>query len=370
MKPLRHKIVRKKINTATKDPKIYMPVKKTSANPIRKAKRSLFKKKIDSVPLKRKSKKKFPMFFIYFLLFILFGGIIFLSVKYINQLRNKDKIIEETYVTGLDDIPAYPNSVFIFSNSMDQDSVKTFLSNGNSAYRLPSDVDIKEVFTYYENKLGTLGWTYIQMVPMESDTMEYGQYWTKYNRGLRIYSKYNDVWYQSITIKQAANGMADEVAQKTQRDLLLADSDMQDLLPDFPWILSVPKDYLLTYKVSYFDDKLQQLTLSRIGADEKIYFVPVGKVGTRAYDYFVNDYITNLNTTSKQKWGVQNTVVISTNWGSGLKGTISNGSNTDEIVVIPNTYNNVVYMIDSSILENQFVDYMLENLKVQSTKKY
>lgn len=365
MKPLRKKL--RPTHNISKDTKVYMPLKKSSIKPLRKPKRQLFK---PHVATKTRKNIKIPSFSIYILLIVAFLGISYAAIMYINNLRNTEKKHVEVQVIGLENIPAYPGSTFIFENSQNQDSVKNFLSGGNSGYRLPSDSNIADVFEYYKDKLPSQGWTFVQMVPMESEEKEYGQYWTNDTKGLRIYSKYNDVWYESITITQAQNGLSDRVALEAEREVLLAESEAQDLLPDFPWILKAPNEYLLSYKVSSYNNNLQQLLMSKIGSEEKVYLVPIGKVGTKALDYFVNDYVAQLNAAGKDKWSVLNTVVIATNQGSGLKGTIGNGANTDEIVVLQNSYNNVVYIIDSNVLENPFVDYILKNISPQSTKKY
>ncbi len=363
MKPLR-----RIKHTTRKDKNIYMPVKKNNLRQIRKPKFQIFKKKNSSIS--RKRNVHIPQLAIYVGLIAIFLAIAYLAVVYINKLRNREKIQEQTYIIGIENMPAYPNSSFIFANSMDLDSVKTFLASGSSGYRLPNGTNIDEVFEYYNEKLPTYGWTFVQMVSMESEDKEYGQYWTKENQGLRIYSKYNDVWYETISTTQAQSGLADRVALKTERELLLTDEDAQDLLPDFPWILPIPKEYILSYKVSIYNSSEQQLLMSKIGTNEKIYLTPIGKSGTKALDYFVDDYVAQLNTSSEEKWNVINTVVISTRWGTGLRGTIGTKSITDQIVVIPNTYNKLVYIIDSNVLQNPFVDYILEEIQPQSSKKY
>ena len=352
--------------------KIYMPIKKSTTKPLPKRNQNILKKIHNDIKQPRRHKKfEIPKQAIIVLLILLLGGILFGAVEYISYLRNYDnKEKEQQYIVGLTNIPAYPDSTFIFQGSMDQESVKSFLSKGGSAYRLPSNTSTNDVFEYYKEKLPNLGWTFVQFVSMEVQDKEYGQYWTKDNIGLRIYSKYSDIWYETITNDQAQSGLADRVQEETNLELLLADNDAQDLLPDFPWVLSIPKEYLISYKVSSYNDNLQQVSFSKIGAEEKVYLVPVCSTGTKALDYCLDDYVASLNSSSKEKWSVQNTFVIATNLGAGLKGTITSASQTDEIVIIPDSYNNVAYVVDSNITENTFVDYILANIKPQNTKKY
>ena len=80
--------------------------------------------------------------------------------------------------------------------------------------------------------------------------MKSGEYWVKNEKGLRIYSKFNDIWYELITPEQANAGLRDRVEKEVERDLLLASEDSQDLLPDFEWLLEVPKEYVISYRAS------------------------------------------------------------------------------------------------------------------------
>lgn len=360
--------------TFRKEARVYMPKKPSATKLIRISKPNIFNKIKQASHNNKRGKRRTPItipkFSIYFFLVCLLLVVGYFAIMFINNLRNKDANLELTYVTGLEYIPAYPNSVFIFQTSTNQDSVKNFLSNGNSAYRLPSNEDIDDAFEFYIEHLPTLGWQFVQMVEMEIPDKEYGQYWTKDNVGLRIYSKYNDIWYETITTTEAQNGLSERVKQQTDMELLLTDDESQDLLPDFPWILQVPNEYIIAYKSSAYDATLQQLSLTKIGAEEQLNLVPVDKSGTRALDYALNDYVTSLNVSSEDRWGVINTYVISTNLGAGLRGTISTNSEDREVAVISDSYNDIVYVLDSNMVKNPFFDFILENIKPQDTKKF
>lgn len=358
--------------TFRKDARVYMPRKANPTKPIRPSRPNIFKR-IKQGRMKKTGRRApfvIPKFSIYFFLICLLLVVGYFAVMFINKLRNQDGNYEITYVVGLEHIPAYPESTFIFQNSLEQDSVKNFLSNGDSAYRLPNNTNIEEAFNYYTEKLPALGWQFVLMVSMEAPDKEYGQYWVKDNLGLRIYSKFNDIWYESITPAEAQSGLAERVKQETDMNLLLTDNDSQDLLPDFPWILKIPKEYLISYKASTYNSSLQQVSFSKIGAEEKLNLVPTDKVGNRALDYALNDYVTILNAETQERWGVINTYVISTNMGTGIRGTISTNSEDREVAVIQDSYNNTVYVLDSNVLHNPFFDYILENIKPQDTKKF
>jgi len=360
--------------TFRKDARVYMPKKASTVKPIRTSKPNIFNKIKQASHNNNRGKRRTPIaipkFSIYFFLGCLLLVVGYFAVMFINNLRNKEANQELTYVTGLEHIPAYPNSVFIFQTSTNQDSVKNFLSNGNSAYRLPNNTHIDDAFEFYTEQLPTLGWQFVQMVAMEIPDKEYGQYWTKDNVGLRIYSKYSDIWYETITVTEAQNGLAERVKQQNDMELLLTDDESQDLLPDFPWILQVPKEYIIAYKSSAYDATLQQLSLTKIGTEEQLNLAPVDKAGTRALDYALNDYVASLNVSSDARWGVINTYVISTNLGAGLRGTISTNSEDREVAVLSDSHNNIVYVLDSNVMHNPFFDFILENIKPQETKKF
>jgi hypothetical protein len=271
---------------------------------------------------------------------------------------------------GLTSIPAYPNSTFIFQDSLNEDSVKNFLSKGGSAYRLPNNVSITDVFGYYKEKLPSLGWNFVQEVSLEQEDKEYGQYWTKDNVGLRIYSKFDDVWYETITTQEAQSGLSEKVQAENNLQLLLANTDAQDLLPDFPWILTVPNEYLISYSASTFDATLEQVAFSKIGTTEIVNLVPICKSDKEVLDNCLSDYAVSLSASTGESWTVNGTSVISTNVGNGIEGNLKSGADTREVAVIGDSYNNIGYVIDSNVMANPFVDYILSNIQTQNTKKY
>ena len=347
--------------------RVYMPVKQKPFRPQRKKKIAIFKSRTTTNSHRN---FKLPGYSIFIILGIVLVAIAFVAIKYINALRNSEENIELTFVTGLEDLPAYPGSTFIFQNSQNLDSVKNFLSGGSSAYRLPKDVTIDDAFNFYVENLPSYGWTFVQMVSLEVADKEYGQYWTKDNKGLRIYSKYNDVWYETITTDQANTALAERVQEETEMNILLTNEEAQDLLPDFPWVLKIPQEYLISYSVSAFDSKLQQVLFSKIGGEEKVYIVPMDTAGQRALDYALNDYVAQINKQGDQRWGIINTYVISTNVGTGLRGIISSNTEDREVGVISNISNGKVYVIDSNVVDNPFFEYILSNIQASDTKKY
>lgn len=356
-----------KKKSQNKDKKIYMPFKQhRNVYPKRKRRISGILK---SNPLKD---SKFPIkkVLLYILLPIFFVLIIYFAVTYINTLRNRSDELAyiDTPILGITDVPQYPYSSFIFDNNIDDSTVSKFLSEGNSAYRLTSDKNIDDVFKYYTEILPGKGWELILTVPLGSEEQKYGQYWIKENKGLRIYSKFNDVWYESITKEDAQTGLASLVKKEIERNLLLIDNDAQDLLPDFPWIIKVPKEYIISYSTGSYEN-FSSVSFKKLGTTEIINIVPMGERGGKALDTFLFDYVKYLNKESK-KWAVKNTYLASTNVGAGLKGTIVSDLESRDISVLHNTYNNIVYVLDCNISKSPFFTYIIENIQVQDRTKY
>ena len=354
----------------TVDKNIYMPKKQGREDIARRRKKrhSIFKKNSRNI---KKKKGALPRGFFYALLVLLFIGIAYLAVIYINQLRSTDGTSEydNVMILGIKDVPVYPEATFIFQNTIEEPSVSKFLSEGNSAYRLPLNTSTNDVVQFYNKKLPEHGWAFVLSVSVGSEDMKYGEYWVKEGRGLRIYSKFNDVWYQTITVEEAQTGLALEVKEEIARNLLLADSNTQDLLPDFPWIIEIPKEYVISYTVSSYKNE-STVTFRKLGSSETISLTPVASRYGKAFDYILNDYVKELNTKDKTKWGVKNTFIISTNTGSGLRGSIGYDDVLREIAVIPNPYNNIAYVLDSNVYKGDFFQYVLSNLEPQDKTKY
>lgn len=354
----------------TIDKNIYMPKKHGGEDIARRRKKrhSIFKKRN-----KDTGKRKFALSrgFLYAILILLFIGIAYLAIIYINHLRSTDGTSEfdNVMILGINDVPVYPEATFIFQNTIEEPSVSKFLSEGNSAYRLPLNTSTNDVIKFYNEKLPKYGWEFVLSVSVGSEDMRYGEYWIKEDRGLRIYSKFNDVWYQTITVEEAKTGLALEVKEEIARNLLLADSNTQDLLPDFPWIIEIPKEYVISYTVSSYKNE-SAVTFRKLGSSETVSLTPVASIYGEAFDYILNDYVKELNTKEKTKWGVKNTFIISTNTGSGLRGSIGNDDILREVAVISNPYNNVAYVLDSNVYKGDFFQYVLSNLEPQDKTKY
>jgi hypothetical protein len=337
--------------------------KKKSSN-----KKVLFKsnkKDLKKLRRKRKTKKLKEKFSIrklimWFIILTLILGLIFAITKLLN--RKDIEIVEETEtVLGLEEIPTYPNSTFLYATKMSNQNVKDMLAEGKSAYKINDNSDFKNIKEFYANELTAKGWNLVLDVEIGAEDKRYGQYWIKEDKGLRIYSKYNDIWYETITPKEAENGLSNRVSEEIEIDMLLAGSDHQELLPDYPWQIKIPKDYLISYEISEFED-LRAVNFQRITTGQYITIYPIGYWGAKPLDYQLEDY-TDILSQGTQDWNIINTTPVSWRGYNSLSGTIASSTDQKDILMLKNDRNKVTYILNSSDSSDPLYDYIIENIK-------
>lgn len=364
--------------------KVYMPQKKSSKRNYSK-KKGIFKK-LPKKKFKRKNKalrrKKVNIssLFFYIILPLIFIGLLYISVRSVLSMRGdgkaEDKEVE--YVIGIEGIPAFPDSQFIFQNNINEISVANFVGSGNSAYRLPLNKNVSQAYAYYEEELPDLGWEHVLSVSVGSEEMKHGEYWVKDNTGLRIYSKFSDVWYELVSVEDAESGLRARVEKEIERDLLLATDDYQELLPDFPWKVKIPKTHIISYGASDYND-LRFVQFRKIGGGEKVTVTPVGRIG-EVLDNYLNKYIQIINRSNASEeiveegidmqvqaggWTIANTVISYTSYARALQGTITNGGEINDVAVVQNLYDNVVYVIHSDGIGLPLFEYVFNNMQPQ-----
>lgn len=326
---------------------------KTSSNDLKNV-----RKRRKRVSIKKKVNIK-KIFILITIICIVIGGIYLVSTIF-----NKENEVDGTetpMVLGLEDIPCYPNSTFLYENQMSNQVVKDMLSTGQSAYKVLDKSEFEDVKLFYANELTSKGWSLIQDIEIGAEDKKYGQYWSNNEKGLRIYSKYNDIWYEYISIDEAENGLSNRVSNEIEIDMLLAGSDYQELLPDYPWQIKIPKDYLIRYEVSEFED-LRAVNFQRITTGSNITIYPIGYWGSKALDYQLNDYV-NILSSGSEKWGVKNTFVTSFRNNSSLTGIISSGSSQRDILMLKNGKNFVTYVLSTEDKSDPLYQYIIDNIR-------
>jgi len=328
----------------------------------------IFKKEKSRYPTRRKKNKnlKYILLPVFFLAIV---GIIYLSIKYVLFLRENaysEKKYEITNVIGLEDIPTFGGSEFLFSNNMDDSVVKQFLSGGNSAYRIPSNKTTEDVEKYYSERLPDLGWEFIQSIPIGTPDKKYGQYWVKDGKGLRIYSKFNDIWYESITENDSRTALSQLIQEEIEREMLMASNEKQDLLPDYPWRIEIPKEYLIKYFPTDFKN-LRAVSFQKIGSTEIVEIYPIGTWKQKELDFMLNDYC-KIKSTQENKYGVMNSIPISFRDTLGLKSSIQTTQGSITAYTIPNTFNSIVYVISTTQANSPLLGYIIDNIKPLGSK--
>lgn len=359
---------RKKRNTNPTG-KVYMPKSKTnSVRRKEKKKFKLFKKRNNNSlnnnsRIRRRKKKNFPKILSYTFLVLIFIGLLYASLLSVIKMRDNttDENSEVEYVVGLEGIPSYPGSVFIFKNNIKEISVANFIATGNSAYRLPLRTTTAQAYKYYQETLPNLGWENVLSVEVGSEEMKEGEYWVKGTTGLRIYSKFNDLWYETLTPEEAITGLRAKVVEEAERELLLASQDYQELLPDFPWVLKVPKEYIISYSSSAYKD-FRTVQFRKIGTSDSISVVPIGPTG-RVLDDYLMEYTELLSAEEEEDWTITNTILATTSYGRALRGSITNGPEDHDVAVVSNSYDGVVYVMDANTPGDSFLDYLFENME-------
>lgn len=333
-------------------------------------------KKTNHVYFKRKSKiknhssrlrilklRKLLLLILLFLFSItIIISLLFFSYRFIQNLRGTDKKNISENVYGLSNVPVFPNAEFIFKDNLDDQTVKNFLSLGYAVYRLPRDTNIEKVFNYYSDVLPTLGWTHVLSVPISSEEKRYGEYWVKDRFGLRIYTRLNDIWYQQLTLAQAQNGLEDEVKKDVARQLLLLTSEKSTLLPDYPWKLAFPSEYLTKYYATSIKS-FQGVVFQRIGSDKKVIIEPVGYFGSTSYEAMIEKFVVNYNTKNKSSWRVVNSSKQIQNNEDINKSIITNGKEAGTITAIKNTQNTLIYVFVTFEDNDPFYNYILSKIE-------
>ncbi|PKN02796.1 hypothetical protein CVU76_02080 [Candidatus Dojkabacteria bacterium HGW-Dojkabacteria-1] len=300
---------------------------------------------------------------------ILFLGFVYISIRYVTFMRSS-AVNEENYivgdVVGLENIPEYPGTEFIFKNNLEDSVVKEFLSGGNSAYRLLVRASIEDIEEYYKEILSGKGWELVAEIPLGTEDKKYGQYWVKDGKGLRIYSKFKDIWYETITEEEAKTALANRVQDEIEREMLMASSEKQDLLPDYPWKIQIPKEYIIKYSATDNKD-LRAVSFQKLGSNDIIEIYPLSKIGSKELDFMLNDYC-KIKSTEEIKYSVMNTIPTGFRDYLSLRGNIVSNDKNMEIIMLPNSFNGIVYVMSSTKQNDPLFGYILENIKPMGSK--
>ena len=273
----------------------------------------------------------------------------------------------------------YPRSSYIFEET-DDSTVSQFLTTGRSIYRLNRGEKIDTVFEYYVEALTESKWAFVQSVPRTSHEMMYGDYYfnEELGYGVRIYDRVNDIWYEKLTKNEAETGMADYVSKKYERDLILSSDEGTSLLPDFPWDLTVPREYLVKYFPTDEED-LRGVTFTEIATGKETILEPITELTGEADDVYAEVYIDTLNIRaaggsesevtadetqdqSLRSWQLINTAYVEINGVHLLEATVSYKTKTSRMYILHNTKVNYAYGVNVVDDDTSFLSFLLLNM--------
>lgn len=179
-------------------------------------------------------------------------------------IKESSTKVEKLNIVGLSGIPAIPESSFVFENyitrigesgfSIKDGSLSTteaqalydFLTSGQSVYRLPLSFEWEDVQEFYKTELSKLGWSYQMSVAISDAEKIPGEYYTKDEKGLHIYSVASDLWFETVTKEQAAQGLHDKIVAYKAKQELVASASGKDLPADAVWKLRYSRDWDVT----------------------------------------------------------------------------------------------------------------------------
>jgi len=275
-----------------------------------------------------------------------------------DSVNDDDLNTQYENVIGFENIPSYPYSEFIFEEYIDDDKVNEFLNEGFSAYRILENKNFEEVATFYNDNMNEYGWEKVLSVQVGDLDKRYGEYWVKDGIGVRIFSKINDIWYQRVSENDARDGLAAEVKAEKERALVLAQSDYTNLLPDYPWKLSISGEYTVSYSASGIGD-LQNASFMKVDESRTVSIEAV-----KIYEGGVLDQYLDVLSNSKG-CEVINTTPLYLSAGTALEADITKDNNSGKVLMILNSYNNYIYAVYSEDKSNPFYDYVKQNIMPQ-----
>jgi hypothetical protein len=307
----------------------------------------------------------------------IFGMILFFSliaiaifsgytiINFITGIRGgtsvDDVFYEQKYVEGIESVPIYPNSEFVYKDRKDEEIVMRMINQGLSVYRLPRNTKTSDVYGYYEENLPKTDWEHLSTIPLSTDEKLLGQYWFKDEKGLRIYVENSDVWYELITKNEAENALIERRMAEIQRKRILETSSEQSLLPDYPWVLSVPREYLTRYSLTDIGE-LQSVEIFEIAGESSFMIYPIGKSGLDSYNQMIHEFFEKQSEKLEENWNILSTAQDFQKEREVLvfKHTIE-GKEGDGIVLM-NKRNFMVYAIISNEKDHPFFEEIVKEI--------
>lgn len=179
------------------------------------------------------------------------------KVKSVFNFKSSTPIKQEPgYVVGMDKIPIFDGSTFVFAEMIefpkkygltedDLTPVYHFLSTGNSVYLLPLDQDFEQAVKFYKKVLKKDKWDHVLSVEYGQVEQLPGEYWVNpaQNKGLHIYTIDDDIWYEYISMEDAQVGLANKVRDLQKHKMMVLALTGDSLKADTDWKLAYPANW-------------------------------------------------------------------------------------------------------------------------------
>lgn len=209
-------------------------------------------------------------------------------------LFEEDTKKEKRDVVGIVGVPEYPHSEFIFEgyvtvsegnkvhiasdlvSDSDGQVLYTFISSGQSVYRLPLDTKWDQVTAFYKEELVKAGWEYKNTVGIADLERIPGEYYTKDGKGLHMYQVSYDIWYETITPAQAEDGLRDKVVAYKAKQELVAAASGKDLPSETLWSMKYSRDWDLEFQ-DHPTLGVKNLYFTHYKSKERVSFVAIRK---------------------------------------------------------------------------------------------
>lgn len=293
-------------------------------------------------------------------------------------------------VIGLQNIPEYPGSVFVFADyterigsdgykikekvlsANDAQALYTFLASGQSVYRLPLNVEWEDVQSFYRSKLSELGWKTERSVAVSETEYIPGDYYTKDGKGLHVYSVASDIWYEVITQAQAEQGLHDKIVAYKAKQELVAAASGKDLPVAAEWQLRYSRDWEVELQKNPIFG-VNNVIFTHDSSKERLFMLVVDRYRENVADitykqletYGVN-YISTWLTTQQTTVTLQGFARTEREVASIKAMEFSDAKQSAHFLVLVNPKNSMVYVFQYIGKENpEFFEYVKGNLKIK-----
>lgn len=324
----------------------------------------------------RSSYLKYPLYaFIGVAIALLLAYSAYLGTMWvINTRASKNQTYNSTKeVLGFSNVPEYPGSVYVFLPEEETDSVREFLSSGRSIYRLDWNSNIEDVFDFYKVELPKKGWEQVKSVERTNNEMMYGDYYVKKdeNIGIRIFDRVNDIWYEKLTPEDAKSGLSERVKKDAERELIIASDEGTDLLPDYPFSLKVPREYIAKYFATD-QGTIKGVQFVRLASNKEYILEPVLPLDAGYDDLFLEEYVKRVNFrlsqgNEKHKWEIINSKYAEIGGRSFLEANVRSEKGEGLIYILNDPNTKYAFAFFQPHDDTTFSQYLLRNIESKKT---